>query len=70
MFNCAVLVSCTFEDCVFRGATFASCKFVDCTFARCRFLADNMGGTCTSSGTHWCGCTATECEGWESLCNQ
>ncbi|MDD3484307.1 pentapeptide repeat-containing protein [Azovibrio restrictus] len=70
MFNCAVLVSCTFEDCVFRGATFAGSKFVDCTFIRCQFVKDNMGGGCTSTDTHWYGCVATECEGWDSLCKK
>lgn len=70
LFNCAVVVSSTFEGCVFRGASFAGCQFVDCEFIRCRFVPDNVGGACTSSDTRWYGCIAKECEGWESLINQ
>lgn len=70
LFNCAVVVSSTFEGCVFRGTSFAGCQFVDCEFIRCQFVSDNVGGVCTSSDTHWYGCIAKECEGWESLINQ
>ncbi|MCH9674483.1 MAG: pentapeptide repeat-containing protein [Gammaproteobacteria bacterium] len=66
-FNCAILVSCTFEDCVFRGASFAGCRIIDCRFVRCRFIADSVGGSCTSSDTRWYGCAVTECEGWDEL---
>lgn len=69
-FNCAVIVSCKFEDCVFRGASFRGCKVVDSEFLRCRFVLDNLGGSCASSDTHWYGCTATDCEGWEALMAQ
>lgn len=70
LFNCAILVSCTFEDCVFRGASFASCQIVDCCFVQCKFVADNVGTGCTSSDSHWYGCVATECEGWDTLVKQ
>jgi len=69
-FNCAVIVDCKFEDCVFRGASFRGCKVVDSEFLRCRFIKDNLGGSCVSSDTHWYGCTATDCEGWDALMAQ
>lgn len=46
LFNTALILDTTFENCVFQGCSFRSVDFVNCTFKRCRFELDNLGGAC------------------------
>lgn len=67
LFNLAVLVNCKFEDCTFLGTSFAGCQFVECTFTNCRFAADNLGGSCSNSGSRFFACSVSNCDGWDEL---
>ena len=67
LFNCAILIECTFSQCTFRGVSFMGCTFVKCTFKDCRFLDDNLGGVCRMSDTELFACEVHGCVGWEEM---
>lgn len=67
IFNLALFVGCKFERCTFRGTAFSGCRFVECSFTDCQFLADNLGGSCSASGTNLYGCSSTGCAGFNEL---
>ena len=67
LFNTAIFVDCTFENCIFRGSSFAGCRIVQSSFEKTRFLKDNLGAPCSSSETSVYDCRVEDCEGVEDI---